>query len=247
MKIGIFGDSFAQYETTNTHRANESWIECLKQKGYDVECHGYGCTSVWYSYKKFLEHYHKYTHIVFSYSCIHRIHHIPREYGIFSNFYQARDELYENETFKKFSPEQQYELKSILDGYLLMKDDMLDKFIAQTAFNNVNYMVKSSGKKIVNLLPFQAGDEDDLDLSFRAGNCITRLVDVSVEELPAFFERGVADPRDCHLSLENNTILANLLLEYFNNDSADIIDPLESGIFIFDKKISRRYFDVIGW
>lgn len=66
MKIGIFGDSFAYTAAPHLINSPRSWINILANKLHaEVETHGQYCTSVFYSYKKFLEHYLKYDLIIF--------------------------------------------------------------------------------------------------------------------------------------------------------------------------------------
>lgn len=63
MKIGIFGDSFAD----EFMHQGKSWVECLRDNyDYDeVISYGYGGTSLEWSYNNFLEHHSKYNAIIF--------------------------------------------------------------------------------------------------------------------------------------------------------------------------------------
>lgn len=58
MKLGIFGDSYACGHTQSQHF---HWYNLLAEKlGTDVETHGMGATSTFYTYNKFLENHTKY-------------------------------------------------------------------------------------------------------------------------------------------------------------------------------------------
>jgi len=64
MNIGIFGDSFAQF---NKDATPFHWSTIIKEKlNAEVEHYGYPSTSLFYSYKKFLENYTKYDLIIFA-------------------------------------------------------------------------------------------------------------------------------------------------------------------------------------
>ena len=63
MKIGIFGDSFADEHM----KPSKTWIECLRDNYdyHEVTSYGYGGTSLGWSYNNFLEHHSKYDLCVF--------------------------------------------------------------------------------------------------------------------------------------------------------------------------------------
>lgn len=64
MKIGIYGDSFADHHTDSKHIA---WYNILSNyiPGSTVTCYGKKSTSVYYSYKKFLETYSEFDKVIF--------------------------------------------------------------------------------------------------------------------------------------------------------------------------------------
>lgn len=66
MRIGIYGDSFASPHNTDQSK-NISWVSVLKTliPNCDIENHGRGATSVFYSYKKFLQTCSNYDKIIF--------------------------------------------------------------------------------------------------------------------------------------------------------------------------------------
>ena len=67
MKIGIFGDSFAQsiiWPGDVHRRVGKSWSEILSEK-YDVTNFGLGGSSTYYSYKKFVKQQSKFDKVIF--------------------------------------------------------------------------------------------------------------------------------------------------------------------------------------
>lgn len=63
MKLGIFGDSYACGHKQSQHF---HWYNLLAEKlEYEVQTHGLGATSTFYSYNEFLNYHEKYDHIIF--------------------------------------------------------------------------------------------------------------------------------------------------------------------------------------
>lgn len=82
MKIGIFGDSYANsnlYPEDAVERVGKSWGEVLSEK-YDVTNFGLGGSSTYYSYLNFLENNQKFDKVIFIYSKIGRITLTPERY-----------------------------------------------------------------------------------------------------------------------------------------------------------------------
>jgi hypothetical protein len=87
MKLGIFGDSFATLTTETTKNSEYAWFNILSNKlNYEVCTHGLSGTSIYQSYKKFLEHYKSYDKIIFVLSDVSR-------YTKFSNFERYEEPL----------------------------------------------------------------------------------------------------------------------------------------------------------
>jgi hypothetical protein len=67
MKIGIFGDSFAQsiiWPADVHSRVGKSWSEILSEK-YDVTNFGLGGSSTYYSYDRFIKVHNKFDRVIF--------------------------------------------------------------------------------------------------------------------------------------------------------------------------------------
>jgi hypothetical protein len=62
MNIGIFGNSFSDDKWKPA--GFESWIDILR-KEHMVDNYSVSCTSIWFSYNKFIENYTKYDKNIF--------------------------------------------------------------------------------------------------------------------------------------------------------------------------------------
>jgi hypothetical protein len=249
MKLGIFGDSFADYNNMySTAKENESWINYLATStNSEFECFGHGGTSIWYSFEKFKQHYKKFTHIVFCQTFPHRIHHLPEE---LTGFHHVKD----TRPLDFMKSREKTIMKSIVYVYyekLFNKD--LDIFLAQQIFDQVNFLCKQENIKIVTLLPFEDLRYQDsyiINVDKREGDCLLGLQHISVDEAlvaskPNSLTAG--DSRYCHLSKENNQILASIIEEGFNLDKKRVFNfSIEESedykMFAIDRKISDRYF-----
>lgn len=249
MHIGIFGDSFADYNNIFAlSNENESWIKYLAEyTDATFECFGYGGTSVWYSFEKFKEHYKKFTHIVFCQTFPHRIHHLPDN---LNGFHHVKDSA----PLNFMNSKEKTIMNSIINVYyskLFNKD--LDIFLAQQIFDQVNELCKRENIRLVTILPFEDlryQEDYIINLDKRQGDCLLGIQHVSVDEIIVTNKTNgltSGDSRYCHLSKENNEILAKIIKESFSSNQQKIFNfSIEESDdykrFIIDKKISDRYF-----
>lgn len=76
MKVGIFGDSYA--ESSVSSKFYDGWSRILEtEMGCEVVIHAKAGTSVWWSYEKFLEYYPHYDTIIFCHSVSQRYPSLP--------------------------------------------------------------------------------------------------------------------------------------------------------------------------
>lgn len=241
MNIGVFGDSFAfemihgSYPQAN----NESWMHIIRKSGYKVKSYAMGGTSTWFSYKLFLRFYHHYDQIVFCYSSPNRIPNMPEGLESFSNFHGSEHQLNNSEIFQRLPDHTRNELLTILKVQPMMLDTQLNSFLVQNIFNSVNQICKQNNKPIVNILPFE--NMDSMDYSARTGDVFVDLLTVSCQEWPGLHKLGIPDPRYCHLSLENNLVLSRLITKSLESRRRNIVDTVNCGDFIYNKKITKRY------
>lgn len=245
MKIGVFGDSYADRRIIDLDRSDESWMKHIEQQGYDITTHGIAGTSCWYSYKKFIEHHMNYDHIVFCYSSPYRVHNLPKHYDQFASFIGQTNHLHLSANYNKLPEDQKNEVKTILNSLILTQEDMLDEFICQNIFNHVNEICKIKNINLVNVLPFENDTVSNIKFTNRRGDCLTNLLRVSLTELPDFGKGLYSDPRYCHLSLENNKVFANIVLKSLQKPLKQIIDVSENPDFVYEKKITNRYMALV--
>ena len=248
-KIGVFGDSFADPIKGEDERNEESWMSTLEQlRG--VECKSFGISgiSLWGSYTYFLENYQDYDAVVFVFTEHHRIHNLNQKRFKGKNF--IRPETVSQLNFLEFR--EKLLLKSITQIYFKeFQSDLLDDFIYQQVFDSVNSLSSKAGKKIVNVFPFEcnSGHQQMIDTRASHGDCYYGLLDISVSESQASsrpLDPYSFDPRDCHLTKENNENLAKLISKSLDSETRTNyyinIEPEKYG-FVFSEEISDRYFN----
>jgi len=242
MKIGVFGDSFADrnpYNPESPFQEDESWIKAMEDAGHKIVSYGKTGTSTYWSFKQFMAHHEQFDHIIFCYSSLHRIHHLPDGLEGLS-FLTTPDELYSTRRYKGITKQEELEMVRILTGYVPNLDYNFDMFVRQSIFNEVNNVCRNKEIKLVNLLTFDDRKDKNLttNLNARAGDCLYNLYGVSHKELPSMHN---IDNRWCHLSKENNEILSLLLFEALQSNDRNIIDLLKDKTFRFDEEITNRY------
>lgn len=243
MKIGVFGDSFADryIVPTLTKRGyvDESWMQYLENLGHHVECYGLSSTSTWYSFEQFLALHEYMDTIVFVYSHHGRVPSIPKPYRLFATFADRPiEELIEHHTYKNCSSEDQENILTIIKSANLTSNRTFNLFVQHQIFAEVNKICREKNIRLVNILPFADKDSiKDYDLKSAHGDCLYDLIPVVYKEL----EVGGSDPRQCHLSLENNTILGKVIVESLNSSSPTSINLNKEVNFVYSEEITNRY------
>jgi hypothetical protein len=243
VKIGVFGDSFADryIAPTLTKRGyvDESWMQYLENLGHRVECYGLSSTSTWYSFQKFLILHEYMDAIVFVYSHHGRIHSMPEPYALFSSFVDRPiEQLTEHCTYQNCSSEDQENIMTIVKGANLTSNSIFNLFVQHRIFAEVNKICREKNIKLVNILPFEDKDSiKDFELKSAHGDCLYNLIPVVYKEMDV----SGSDSRQCHLSLENNTILGKVIVESLNSNSPANINLNKEVSFIFSEEITNRY------
>lgn len=242
MKIGVFGDSFAEIESKkHTSIIDESWITILKNEGYNVTCFGKAGSSIWYSYEKFLYNHGHFDVNIFVYSHHNRIHSLP-EYLTGFNSLRCVDDIYRDTRYKNLQDYQHEELKAILNSYIFTQNNTLDRFVANQVFSEVNKISMEHGSRIINILPFVQSNDNMIDLSLRKGPCLMGLHEITKREESKFkITPKTTDTRSCHLTFENNMALTKLLKPLMSDNNMDVVELIDRPEFTYD--ISHmRYF-----
>ena len=244
MRIGVFGDSFADqspYTPDSPFKEDESWIKCIADAGHKITTYGKTGTSTWYVYQQFLAHHDQFDHIVFMHSSLHRIHHLPEGLeGL--NFLNTPDDLYSTRRNQNLTLEQEIEMVRILTGKLINTSVEFDVWVKQKIFNDVNNMCRHKNIKLVNVLTFEDRKDKTIstNLDIRAGACLYNLFSVSKAELP---DMSKVDYRWCHLSKERNFIFSKIITDSLLQTSyPDIIDLYKDPeLNMKNKEITARY------
>lgn len=225
MRIGVFGDSFADrnpYNPESPFKEDESWMKWMEESGHEITTYGKTGTSTWYSFQQFLAHHDQFDHVIFCYSSMHRIHHLPEGLEDLS-FLSTPDQLYELRKNKNLTQRQELDIVRILTGHVPNISTTFDLFVKQHIFDEVNNLCRNKNIKLVNLLTFDDRKEKNysIDLALRAGDCLYNLFEVSRRELPSMDR---VDNRWCHLSKELNLSLSVLLSQSLNSKELRILD-----------------------
>lgn len=242
MKIGVFGDSFADRTylvSESPFKEDESWMKVMEDAGHKITTYGKTGTSTYYSFEQFMSHHDQFTHIVFCYSSLNRIHYLPQGLEDLS-FLTTPDELYATRRNRNLSQQQELEMVRILTGYICNHNSTFNLFVKQKIFNDVNNICRYKNIKLVNLLSFDDRKDKvwNINLDDRSGDCLYNLFEVSKKELPSMDK---VDFRWCHLSKENNKVLASIIFDSLQNENRDIIDLFKHKDIIYSKEITERY------
>lgn len=244
MKIGVFGDSFA--DKNNPHLENnikglenESWIKVLEDEGHNIISYGTYGTSTYYSWEKFFEQYEQFECIVFCYSSLDRTPVLPKGLESFSTLFQPED-LYTSQRYKSIHD---IDLEMTLNKILLAKPYMYSQsfslYLQQKIFNDVNLYCWDKKIRLVNVLSFENREKKLFNLEPRMFDVFYNLVAVSQKEMP---DLQFADPRYNHLSKENNKIFARKIIESLSRtDTKELVDLSKDRDFIYDSAITERY------
>jgi hypothetical protein len=200
MKIGIFGDSFADEQ--NIFRPdNLSWANQIRESGYDVDNYGKCASSLYYSYLQLKEHHEKYDKIIFTITGDGRLflEHLPETMQHISH---GRIENLKNET----NGEYLHVIKAIeyyyahLHNYsyaktthrLLLKECMA---IRPDALFIPCFVESLDGGEDFNLNMISDYDRNQID-----SGCVI-----------------VEDRRFCHMNDNNNSLVAGKIKDWINS------------------------------
>lgn len=259
MRLGIFGDSFSDSSENPVKGVTSvSWIyELARNMEIEFDNFSYPGTSLWYSYKHFIENYQNYTHIIFTYTDSNRWPCLPEEMKRFSSVY-TEDKL---SRFPSFELGSSYKvMKQLVYLHRYIFDEQLNTFLLQQIFNQVNSICKKNNIKLVNILPFvDCPHGDQIDLTNATGSCLTNLITVSENELRdmskggrvpcrtpelEFLEQGV-DYRRNHINSPNNILMADVIQKEFNRVKPKVFDMFKDDRFVYDTQILLDYIKEI--
>ena len=242
--LGTFGDSFSD---PNSVTGDTPWMDLLANKlNLPVEHHGRSGTSVWYSYEKFVKHYKKYSHIVFTYSYYDRINYLPEKFEGW-HFKKPFDTLAlsgSDKNSKKFNMELQ-KIADIYYKYLYNRD--LQLFIYHKVYEDVHKLCMENGIEVIHNFVFEPEWKDNMSITLHDTRNVLSCSRISSEETHTYKpgsnhtgDIGVLDRRVCHMTRKNNVILADIMYDLFNSKEKTI--RLEKSMFNFDFDELQRLF-----
>lgn len=251
MKLGIFGDSFADINIDKKLEwpENFGWPMLLSKKlNCETDFHARCGTSTWYSYEKFLERYTEYTHIVFTYTYQWRWPYLPPDLGM--NHW-----LYHSDTIMSMGhidDDTKRILCKLSDAYNYVFNDKLLEFISKNVVKNVNKICQDNNIKLVNVfvdnnVDFRSNyDKQDLlfstleDLYYVSKQELINVNGKSytMQEICSDFKK--MDCRYCHFYPENNRIVANKIFDLFGKNEFVSTHDMTGWVYT-DPKIDNHY------
>lgn len=217
MKLGIFGDSYAD---TNGDDDHYSWPNLLA-KQYNTEIFGLCGTSTWWSYQNFLKNYTKYDSIIFCHSSANRWPILPDDLiGGNWDISNAR------------GPKTPEKLRKMNEFYFDIFDENILKFLNYNIFQSVNDICKKNNIYLINLICFTKEFEVTTDYPV-----FYDLHQVSLQETVSYNNKkiplqkylpiaGVIDLRICHMGHKNNKILADIFSSLLDNKIMNVHSEL---------------------
>jgi hypothetical protein len=225
MKLGVFGDSFADPIDFNASD-NFAWPVLLSKECNltKKDCYARKGTSHWWSYEQFLLNYKKYDTIVFVHTSAMRWPHLPTEetgrhwmVGEFGDIDGLVSPL----------------LKQINPHYMDIFSDELLNFISHNIYKSVNQICADNGIHLINIMPFK-NEYEAVNFGFPT---LTGLTAISWNERVVVNDTRytivealqlVNDIREysryCHLNKSNNRSLFDLIKDLIVTKRDGLID-----------------------
>jgi hypothetical protein len=249
MKIGVFGDSYADPNQWQ----EASWNHYLGNKeNIEIETFAASGTSHWWSYKKFLNNYTKFDVVIFCHTSLMRWPHLPKEYhGREWNVgYEGK-----NITADDFQQNINRFFGDVFEEPLLA-------FISSSIIKEVNQRCKQENIYLVNLC-MESDDrvyqssEIDFPILTNLDNLSklerTRMEGKEYNTCELLSKLKTFDVRANHLSPANNRLLANLLYKLITEHTMNLnIDLLSSQAWsmpweIYDTAVDEKLKGIEWW
>jgi hypothetical protein len=207
MKIGIFGDSFADEHMKN----RKSWIECLRENyDYDtVTSFGYGGTSIEWSYNNFLTYGSNYDFVIFFLTDERRMHFIDKDREL---LFHMNTKLTEKEIIQKLRDNPKIKQWNI-DEWKFNYNNSDKQILRGMELANIQYMDSFEWKKIAVEESIKYRNNNSIVIDF---DSMLRLQKIDYDNLGLELSKvkGEGHNRPCHMSLKQNEEFA----EYINDN-----------------------------
>jgi len=243
MKLGIFGDSFADPIDFNASD-NFAW-PVLLSKEYNFskkDCYARKGTSHWWSHEQFLKNYKKYDTIIFVHTSAMRWPYLPDDE---TGRHWMVGEFGEIEGL--VSPL----LRQINPHYMNIFSEKLLNFISQNIYRSVNEICRDHGIQLINVMPFETEHAVE-DFGYPV---LTGLTKISLDERVVMHGTRytivealemVGDIREysryCHLNKTNNLTLFKLVNDLINNKKTGVIDLTAQDCWTTENDYLNAYY-----
>ena len=220
MKVGIYGDSFADsaFPTNRTNTLN--WMEVLQEK-YDVSCFGIVGSSLYFSIEQFKQQQDQFDKVIFLVTEPSRLWAKglmtePTKMQFFGgvDFIEGRIEYYKN---LRDRPLQEIKhLLKISEAALIYKS-YIQNFEEEEYKHNLMLKDLLKNKNIISIPCFHnsiQGNETSLWDIYKKE---TLAWGVDLDSISKY-----EDVRNCHLTVENNRILAEKIIDSIENNNTSI-------------------------
>jgi len=274
MKIAVFGDSFAATDCYSYSRdPGPSWVEILS-KNFDVTCFAEGGSSFYFSYKNLLDNANEFNYLILCVTDYWRMS-LSNDLSTLisgSNFLHVSGINGVNYIHSKIKNAKNISI--VEKQKLLEMADSIKKYFlywrqneeVKTFHNLMIDYLERNYKNIILIPCFKNSYGDD-----SPNNDIVSLFEISNNELRSkgFFDkfpdafsntpplkefngRMLTDYRKCHLSQENNLILANIISNAVQNNFSGRL-KLDKDLFVIPEKPLEFYLgltdghDTVGY
>jgi hypothetical protein len=214
MKIGIFGDSYADEDIHNDIAKYPSWVKLLRSnKHFEINSFGMSGTSLYYSYKQFLNNHKNFDKIIFVVTVPGRIM-IPEYIAVPEN-----NELLRHINNAKISLEHFKKSTTLEFKNACIAAKMYYEYLFDLEKEELYHRLMVEEIKRI---------RSDVIIVYTASPIIgeVSLSEISKREITGanlpiklFFSN---DRRMCHLSKENNIRLANLAERWINGEAVNL-------------------------
>lgn len=235
MKIGVFGDSFAslKFEQNTT----PSWVDILSEK-YDVTNFALPSSNLYYSTNKFIDNSRSFDKIIFVVTVPGRLHFpdwvtVDNRFKFAAGHAIAEWQLKLNNSTNQLTDTEIKAFKAVIEYYTYLDDVKFNNFIQQLM---VNKIIDSRPDAIV--LPVSKSSYGEPKLMHSAS-----LADIFDKENQAWgitatdLLNNCRDFRNCHMTAENNLVLANKVEQWLGGEPVEIkldefVTPMNKEFYI---------------
>jgi hypothetical protein len=222
MKIGIFGDSFADDRTLWVEHFKDvgpSWIDYLRDQNIEIDNYAFGGSGLYFSYEKFISNFQKYDKIIFLVTSPGRIS-LPDKDGKYSHWYGPA--MVEKDLATCFDYNKKVRLNAVRDYFMYVKNDKFDNLVHDLLIENIS-------KKHDSMLMIP---------SFIYSRIRSSMPFIKISEFEAAFwnlkdvlphSLGLQDARKCHMCEENNLMVGEEVFNWVKTDKFNL-DPKKFNI-----------------